>query len=191
MKKFIMALASAIVLFQNSVKAQDDKAGVRGVLGIEVSVNRAQLSDGYDSIVADTLASVTVSAGAKVADAFSLTAFMQKSAEQEQTYGPLSTTASFYAAGMDFTGHVSVTENFDFLLGLGFGYYNFKLDSNFLYLSGTEDHVGLRIGAGVEYRLNDSVALTGMVRYIAFDYDEYVDAVENMAEASVGLKFYF
>ena len=191
MKKFIMALISALILFPCAVKAQEEKTDVRGVLGIDVSVDRAQLPDGFDLFVADTLASVTVSAGAQIADVFSVTAFVQKSAEQEQTYGPLSTTASFYAAGIDFTGHIPVTENFNFLLSLGFGYYNFKLDSNFQYLNGTEDHVGSRIGAGVEYRLNDSVALAGMVRYIAFNYDEYTDAVENMTEASVGLKFYF
>lgn len=200
MKKILLA-SFALFLFCGAAKAQNipvqvigGNAGtkaVQGVLGVELSGVALGMTDNFDMIVEDVYSALTLSGGVKIKDRFSITGFYQFSGEEDKTVGYLNTTGSFTAAGIDGTFYIPVNPKFDITASVGVGHYDFEVSSNSYLLGGNEKHYGVRFGGGVEFKLSDNLALTGNLRYVAFDYDEDVDVIEDLAEVGIGLKLYF
>ena len=113
------------------------------------------------------------------------------------SYGRLDTTLSYEAYGADVSLYLPVSKNIDITGNIGIGYYDFKLTGTEAYSGATyfidthEKHYGLRLGAGVEFKVIENLAFTGNVRYVGFDYDDNEDSVKGLAEFGVGLKLYF
>ena len=51
----------------------------------------------------------------------------------------------------------------------------------------TDDALGIRFGIGLQYNINKHYTLRGSVRHVVLD----MDAVDNLTEFSVGLRYNF
>lgn len=192
--------------------ASASSRNVQGMVGIEVNGVGLVLDDDVEDFAEDSFSAFTVSAGVKfpkVSQKFGIgvSAFYQKSSEEDKTtniynfisgsYGRLNTTLSYEAYGADVSLYLPVSKNVDITGNIGIGYYDFKLTGTEAYSGATyfidthEKHYGLRLGAGVEFKVIENLAFTGNVRYVGFDYDDNEDSVKGLAEFGVGLKLYF
>ena len=73
---------------------------------------------------------------------------------------------------------------------MGLAWYEFKLKMNAIGLgsdSAKADHVGFRIGAGLQHYINDNIAFRLMGRY---NYTAIKEA-KNMFELDAGVRYYF
>ncbi len=202
MNKILTTSFVVLSLFFTStqVKAEDTPQSIKPFAGLEFGYGTLGMTDGVSMIAQDGFSSVSVLAGFKTKETinnsnllFGLTAFYQNSAEEEKTVASLRTRTSFDAFGADALFFLPINEKFEVTFTLGFGFYDFEIETNnALFGTHSENHFGLRLGIGGEYKINQQVSLTAMLRYIDFpDYDSYSDVMENMSEFGIGLKFYF
>ena len=185
---------------------------VQGMVGIEINGVGLALNDNAKDFAEDAFSTFTASAGVKfpkVSEKFGIgiSAFYQKSSKEDKSsnvynlisgrYGQLDTTLGYEAYGADVSLYIPVSKQIDITGNIGIGYYDFKLTGTESYVSDVyfldfhEKHYGLRLGAGVEFKVIENLAFTGNVRYVGFDYDDDEDGIKGLAEFGIGLKLYF
>jgi outer membrane autotransporter protein len=98
-----------------------------------------------------------------------------------------------------------VNQDFELLASLGLAQYNFKAKqrvSNFVYNTGvgagfwvnsedekiSDDSLCCRLGLGVQYNINQHLALRAMARYVKMNDDENI---RRLTEISLGLRYMF
>lgn len=179
---------------------------VQGMLGIEANGIFLAVDNDikvYD-FIKDTLYAFTTSAGVKFPKVYQsfgigISAFYQKSSKEDKksVSGKYDTTIGYDAYGVDLSLYIPVSKNVDITGNIGFGSYDFKVKMTNTDTSGVnhyanhEKHNGLRLGAGVEFKMIENLAFTGSVRYVDFDYDDTYDNIKGLTEFGVGLKMYF
>lgn len=150
-------------------------------------------------------------AGVKFNQHFGLEAFYQKSGKEtkniyedegEDWSEKQKTELSYAAYGIDAIGYMPVTQEVELLASLGFAQYDFKTKfiDNYSEIEDGEkysenevdnkdfDSLGIRIGIGAQYNINEHFALRAMARYIKMDDDEYI---KSLTELSLGLRYMF
>ncbi len=111
----------------------------------------------------------------------------------------------YQAFGVDVIGYLPVTNFIDFVAFVGLGKYYFENEvthevaevvggsgSGVPYIDKftsefDEDTVAWRVGGGIQFNIGRGVVLRGTYRYIAINSD----AIKNLQEFSVGLRFVF
>lgn len=127
--------------------------------------------------------------------------FYQQSGEEDKTHATadvlgadFNVSSKFKAYGIDAIGYLPLTGKLEGLGSIGFAKYDFEADFGAVgygdVLSSDEDNLGVRFGLGLQYNINDNVAINGMARYIKLD-DSDEDAVEDITEFSIGARYSF
>ena len=181
MKKLL--LTSAIALFTLSAQAGD----IKPVIGIDYVYSDIGLQNGWEYLAHDKYSSINLTAGAKVGKHFGAEAFFQHSNERDGLYTPYgSIKTSFYGFGADMIGYLPVHEKVNVLGSVGLGHYD--VTAQFIGIEDSENGLGVRFGAGIQYDLTDNVALRSMARYVKLSGFESMD---DMVEITTGLRFSF
>ncbi len=136
-------------------------------------------------------------------------AFYQKSDKATKSFheattefsdASLKTSMSYKAYGVDLLGYLPLYDSLDLVLGLGLAKHDFSasvdvsifnnsIDRSYKYHEKVSaDSMAGRFGLGLQYNINEHLALRAMGRYIDFfDDDEF----EKMIEFSLGLRYFF
>ena len=197
---------SNAVQYQPSYQSQPQSVStnfyLKPYVGIDYSYNIVDLGndddgDSLDSYVADKLHAGSVSFGVKIHDNFGLEAYYKKSAKAKKSNStlfvvPVKTEFELQSFGLDavFYSHRFGYNNRVELIGsAGIAWYELKLKMSALGVdeTGKDSHVGFRAGAGLQYYLQDNLALRFMGRY---NYTG-IDGAKNMFELTAGVRFYF
>ena len=181
MKKLL--LASTIALCAVSAHAND----IKPVLGLDYVYSDIGLKNGWEYVAEDKYSSFNLSAGFKAGKYVGMEAFFQHSNKRDGVdtiYGPLQT--SFYALGADTIGYLPIQEKLNLLGSIGFGYYD--VTAELADIEDSENGLGVRLGAGVQYDLTDNVALRSMARYVK---PVGFDTMDDIMEVSAGIRFSF
>ena len=204
MNKFPFFLLFTLCFFPVQSKAEP----FRYYAGLGATHDTFGMKDDFEGIIDDHLASLKINTGVRISDFFSMEVFYQHSNEQDKktdgfvsgTPVELMTDVSFKSFGLDFKGYTHETSlfgknGFRFFGTAGVGVYRFKLKekvwtgtTKILDLKEKENKLGLRFGAGVEYSFDEHWGAEAAVRYIDINTS---DAVENLTEWSVGIKYTF
>lgn len=153
--------------------------------------------------------------GLKINKYFGIEAFYQQSGEEthrDNTYFNIdeaedydTTTISYKSYGVDLISYIPINQEFEILASLGLAQYDFdtKIKENWYdspfdkFVTGNMssesyskkfDSLGIRIGIGAQYNINEHFALRAMARYIKMDDDEYI---KSLTELSLGLRYMF
>jgi opacity protein-like surface antigen len=172
---------------------------VRPYIGFDIGRTYAKLTDTDDEdLFKDKNNSISGVIGLKFNKNFGLEAFYQQSdkAKKSVDYGiaQMSTSLQYSAYGADFLGYLPVSQDFEVLASLGLAQYDLKAKaSGHLYgipfsEKDSEDSLGYRFGLGLQYNINQHLALRTMAHYIQLDKDE---DIKHLTEISLGLRYMF
>ncbi|MBQ8630994.1 MAG: porin family protein [Alphaproteobacteria bacterium] len=137
-----------------------------------------------------------INAGTKVGDYFGIEAFYQKSGDEkgkhvtvvdayDRTVAEGKIKTNFDAYGLDLMGYIPVTDKLEAIASVGAGQYEFEIEG--LGYAFNEDGLGVRGGLGLQYNINDNLAVRGMARYVYLDMDE----VDYLTEFTAGVRYSF
>lgn len=199
MKKTLLLAGVAVSMFAINVNAVEFKPYV----GVDytytsASTNDVMVEETYlpSEYYEDSFNSFTLNIGAKFNKNLGAEVFYQKSSAEEGQMIDLIDTdgdviasdkieTSFNAYGIDAQGYYSINENVELIGSLGLGKYDFEMEG-FGY-SASEDGLGYRIGVGAQYNISENVAVRGLVRRVILN----TDSVDDLTEASIGVKYTF
>lgn len=202
MKK-LLTLIAVIGAMTAPAKAQEQNApsGVQPFIGLEIAKDSVGLSEYWDRRVADEANSFSASVGFRTKNQtpVGLSLFYQKSSEEDTpvyliaTGEPGTTTAKFEAFGFDGSFYASLAEHLYLTGSFGLGLYTFDVSDSWGIYNSSADFTGVRLGVGLEYQIADKFAVNAGFRYVGLiNNDEYsYDSVENLKEATIGVKLYF
>ena len=167
---------------------------------MEIAKDSVGLSEYWSGKVADEANSFSALIGfkTKTQTPVGLSAFYQQSSEEDQLLGyfatgePATTTVKFKAFGFDGTVYAPLSERSYLTGSLGLGFYTFTVNTSWGG-STSEDFTGFRAGLGFEYQIADKFAVNAGFRYVGLinNDDNSYDSVENLKEATIGVKLYF
>ena len=170
---------------------------IRPYIGLDIATSKMEFAeDDLKDYLEDGHNSLSLSVGAKFNENFGVEAFIQQSSEEEKrdSYYGDSETTSYTAVGLDFIGYIPVNQEVELLASLGLAQYTFNETyeydmGEYIEWEKTNMHtMGIRLGVGVQMKLNDNWALRGMARYVKMNDD---DIIENLTELSLGLRYMF
>ena len=183
---------------QQSAPSFYDNIQIRPVIGIDYVHSSADIDvkdgDGTDlsEFLEDKFNAFAISAGFKFNDYFGLEAFYQQSEKATKT-----TTRGYYsfviedqykAYGLDLIAYYPVISQLDLIASLGVAYFKAEIkdlvgNENL----GSEDKIGYRFGAGLQYYITDYLAFRLMARY---NYTN-IDGLDNIVDVTAGIRVYF
>ena len=181
---------------------------IRPYVGLDYSFNlvdwgKDEDGDDIDSYISDKLHAGSVSLGIKMHDNFALEAYYKKSAKAKKSdtlYGvPFTSELELQSFGVDAVFHsprFGYENRVEFIGSAGVAWYELKAKLSvpgYGSESEKDNHVGFRAGAGLQYYLNDNLALRlmGRYNYTGIDNDEKLGEAENMFEVDAGVRYYF
>lgn len=195
-----------VVQYQPSYQSQPQSVGtnlyLKPYVGIDYSYNIVDWGDDedgepLDNFYADKFHAGSVSVGAKIHDNFGLEAYYKKSATAKKSdtyYGvAFKTEGELQSFGVDalfYSSRLGYDNRVELIGSVGVAWYEIKEK---VYVPGfgseneKDSHVGFRAGAGLQYYLQDNLALRFMGRY---NYTG-IDDAENIFELTAGVRFYF
>ena len=173
-------------------------------IGVDYSYNIVDLGtdedgDSLDSYWNDKFHAGILSLGAKVHNNFALEAYYKKSNKAKKSNStlftvPVTTELTLQSFGVDALFHsprLGYDNRVELIGSVGIAWYELKGKVKLTYYdvneSGKDKHIGFRAGAGLQYYLQDNVALRFMGRYNYTGIDE----AENMFEVTAGMRLYF
>lgn len=164
--------------------------------------NYSSLNFGRESedFYADNFNSLGVVAGVKLLSFLSIEGFYQQSENKDNTVrnyfvegDEFSTKLKLKSYGVDLVGDVLNLGIVEILSSVGYGYYDADV-TNAVNINGVggrrsfnEEGNGLRLGIGGQINPLPSLGIRAMFRYTMTD----MDAVKNMKEVTVGVRYYF
>jgi len=177
-------------------------------VGLDYSFNQVDWGkdedgDDIDSYIADKLHAGAVSLGVRVHDNFALESYYKKSAKAKKSdtlYGVSFTSElELQSFGVDAVFHsprVGYDNRVELIGSVGVAWYELKAHMRVPgYGSDSEkdNHIGFRAGLGLQYYLNDNIALRlmGRYNYTGIDNDDKLGEAENMFELDAGVRYYF
>lgn len=195
MKK-IGLLAAALCLFS----ADADAAFVSPYVGADYNYSSLNFGRESEDFYADNFNSLGVVAGVKLLSFLSVEGFYQQSENKDNTVrnhfvegDEFSTKLKLKSYGVDLVGDVLNLGIVEILSSVGYGYYDADV-TNTVNINGVggrrsfnEEGNGLRLGIGGQINPLPSLGIRAMFRYTVTD----MDAVKNMKEVTVGVRYYF
>ena len=195
MKK-IGLLAAALCLFSADAGA----AFVSPYVGADYNYSSLNFGRESEDFYADNFNSLGVVAGVKLLSFLSVEGFYQQSENKDNTVrnhfvegDEFSTKLKLKSYGVDLVGDVLNLGIVEILSSVGYGYYDADV-TNTVNINGVggrrsfnEEGNGLRLGIGGQINPLPSLGIRAMFRYTVTD----MDAVENMKEVTVGVRYYF
>lgn len=195
MKK-IGLLAAALCLFSADAGA----AFVSPYVGADYNYSSLNFGRESEDFYADNFNSLGVVAGVKLLSFLSVEGFYQQSENKDNTVrnhfvegDEFSTKLKLKSYGVDLVGDVLNLGIVEILSSVGYGYYDADV-TNTVNINGVggrrsfnEEGNGLRLGIGGQINPLPSLGIRAMFRYTMTD----MDAVKNMKEVTVGVRYYF
>ena len=195
MKK-IGLLAAALCLFSADAGA----AFVSPYVGADYNYSSLNFGRESEDFYADNFNSLGVVAGVKLLSFLSVEGFYQQSENKDNTVrnhfvegDEFSTKLKLKSYGVDLVGDVLNLGIVEILSSVGYGYYDTDV-TNTVNINGVggrrsfnEEGNGLRLGIGGQINPLPSLGIRAMFRYTVTD----MDAVKNMKEVTVGVRYYF
>lgn len=195
MKK-IGLLAAALCLFSADAGA----AFVSPYVGADYNYSSLNFGRESEDFYADNFNSLGVVAGVKLLSFLSVEGFYQQSGNKDNTVrnhfvegDEFSTKLKLKSYGVDLVGDVLNLGIVEILSSVGYGYYDADV-TNTVNINGVggrrsfnEEGNGLRLGIGGQINPLPSLGIRAMFRYTVTD----MDAVKNMKEVTVGVRYYF
>lgn len=195
MKK-IGLLAAALCLFSADAGA----AFVSPYVGADYNYSSLNFGRESEDFYADNFNSLGVVAGVKLLSFLSVEGFYQQSENKDNTVrnhfvegDEFSTKLKLKSYGVDLVGDVLNLGIVEILSSVGYGYYDADV-TNTVNINGVggrrsfnEEGNGLRLGIGGQINPLPSLGIRDMFRYTVTD----MDAVKNMKEVTVGVRYYF
>ena len=195
MKK-IGLLAAALCLFSADAGA----AFVSPYVGADYNYSSLNFGRESEDFYADNFNSLGVVAGVKLLSFLSVEGFYQQSENKDNTVrnhfvegDEFSTKLKLKSYGVDLVGDVLNLGIVEILSSVGYGYYDADA-TNTVNINGVggrrsfnEEGNGLRLGIGGQINPLPSLGIRAMFRYTVTD----MDAVKNMKEVTVGVRYYF
>ena len=188
MKKTLL-LAGVAGLFASNVCA----AEIKPYVGLDYVYSSIDYEESAaDSFLEDNLNSIAVNAGTRLNKNFGIEAFYQQSEEADKkVFGVYESEVKFKAYGVDLMGYLPLDSQLELLGTVGIAQYDAdvkeKIPSMGISDSSSEDGLGARIGAGVQYNINEQVAVRAIGQYVFTD----IDGVDNLTEFSAGIQYRF
>ena len=193
MKK-IGLLAAALCLFSADAGA----AFVSPYVGADYNYSSLNFGRESEDFYADNFNSLGVVAGVKLLSFLSVEGFYQQSENKDNTVrnhfvegDEFSTKLKLKSYGVDLVGDVLNLGIVEILSSVGYGYYDADV-TNTVNINGVggrrsfnEEGNGLRLGIGGQINPLPSLGIRAMFRYTD------MDAVKNMKEVTVGVRYYF
>lgn len=169
-------------------------------VGADYNYGKLNFGSKTEDMYADKLGALGVAAGVKVLSMVSVEGFYQRSENKENSSrnffvdgDAVKTKLQLESYGVDLVGDVLNLGVVEVLSSIGYGYYTADV-SRFVTVNGTTGHKnyteegnGLRFGLGGQVNPTPSIGVRAMFRYTVTD----MDAVKNMQEFTVGLRYYF
>lgn len=195
MKK-IGLLAAALCLFSADAGA----AFVSPYVGADYNYSSLNFGRESEDFYADNFNSLGVVAGVKLLSFLSVEGFYQQSENKDNTVrnyfvqgDEFSTKLKLKSYGIDLVSDVLNLGIVEILSSVGYGYYDADV-TNTVNINGVggrrsfnEEGNGLRLGIGGQINPLPSLGIRAMFRYTVTD----MDAVKNMKEVTVGVRYYF
>lgn len=195
MKK-IGLLAAALCLFSADAGA----AFVSPYVGADYNYSSLNFGRESEDFYADNFNSLGVVAGVKLLSFLSVEGFYQQSENKDNTVrnhfvegDEFSTKLKLKSYGVDLVGDVLNLGIVEILSSVGYGYYDADV-TNTVNINGVggrrsfnEEGNGLRLGIGGQINPLPSLGIRAMFRYTVTD----MDAVKNMKDVTVGVRYYF
>lgn len=195
MKK-IGLLAAALCLFSADAGA----AFVSPYVGADYNYSSLNFGRESEDFYADNFNSLGVVAGVKLLSFLSVEGFYQQSENKDNTVrnhfvegDEFSTKLKLKSYGVDLVGDVLNLGIVEILSSVGYGYYDADV-TNTVNINGVggrrsfnEEGNGLRLGIGGQINPLPSLGIRAMFRYTVTD----MDAVKNMKEVTVGVRYCF
>lgn len=195
MKK-IGLLAAALCLFSADAGA----AFVSPYVGADYNYSSLNFGRESEDFYADNFNSLGVVAGVKLLSFLPVEGFYQQSENKDNTVrnhfvegDEFSTKLKLKSYGVDLVGDVLNLGIVEILSSVGYGYYDADV-TNTVNINGVggrrsfnEEGNGLRLGIGGQINPLPSLGIRAMFRYTVTD----MDAVKNMKEVTVGVRYYF
>ena len=195
MKK-IGLLAAALCLFSADAGA----AFVSPYVGADYNYSSLNFGRESEDFYADNFNSLGVVAGVKLLSFLSVEGFYQQSENKDNTVrnhfvegDEFSTKLKLKSYGVDLVGDVLNLGIVEILSSVGYGYYAADV-TNTVNINGVggrrsfnEEGNGFRLGIGGQINPLPSLGIRAMFRYTVTD----MDAVKNMKEVTVGVRYYF
>lgn len=195
MKK-IGLLAAALCLFSADAGA----AFVSPYVGADYNYSSLNFGRESEDFYADNFNSLGVVAGVKLLSFLSVEGFYQQSENKDNTVrnhfvegDEFSTKLKLKSYGVDLVGDVLNLGIVEIFSSVGYGYYDADV-TNTVNINGVggrrsfnEEGNGLRLGIGGQINPLPSLGIRAMFRYTVTD----MDAVKNMKEVTVGVRYYF
>ena len=195
MKK-IGLLAAALCLFSADAGA----AFVSPYVGADYNYSSLNFGRESEDFYADNFNSLGVVAGVKLLSFLSVEGFYQQSENKDNTVrnhfvegDEFSTKLKLKSYGVDLVGDVLNLGIVEILSSVGYGYYDADV-TNTVNINGVggrrsfnEEGNGLRLGIGGQINPLPSLGIRAMFRYTV----TAMDAVKNMKEVTVGVRYYF
>lgn len=188
MKKTLL-LAGVAGLLASNVYASE----VKPYVGLDYIYSGIDFEDSSDeSVFEDNLSSLALSTGARFHKNFGMEAFYQQSESADKNIlGVADSKIKFKAYGIDAIGYLPLDNQLELLGTIGLAQYDADVTASVpaagIYGSESEDGLGVRIGAGVQYNINEQVALRATGRYVFTD----IDGVDGLTEFSAGIRYSF
>ncbi len=206
MKKLFLIPAALTVLFCTNAGA----AEIKPFAGLSVSYSEFDGDSEGMKFVEDKLNSFTINGGVQFSRYFSAEAFYQKSGSEDKTNNgyyliatgtpiAIKSKVKFDAFGIDLKGYLPTSVDRLTVFGaIGLARYKFKetlaitelVTGQSLSEKEDEKNTGFRFGVGAEFRLTDNWSLNVTGRYVKLDNGSD-DVVDDLSEASIGVKYTF
>lgn len=190
MKKYLFVLGF-LGLFSSTANANE--MFFKPYVGIDagfsgVAFSKKSSKDYFE----DSYAFGDVNVGAKLHKNFGVEAFYQKSTEEEKKIvGLFKTKAKYEAYGVDVLGYfpVAADNRYEIIGAFGLAQYEYKYKAEILgtNLNSSENGLGYRFGAGVQYNFHEHFGVRAMARYAILD----VEGVDGIFDLSLGLQYKF
>lgn len=191
-KTLLLAGVASLLAFQaNAVE-------FKPYVGLDYAYTDASADDiyGLSDYYETKFNSGVINAGTKIGDYFGVEAFYQKSGDekgpkiaivdnQNNVIAADKITTSFDAYGLDLMGYIPVTDKLEAIASIGAANYNFEMEGFGISLE--EEGLGVRGGLGLQYNINDNLAVRGMARYVYLEMDE----VDYLTEFTAGIRYSF
>ncbi len=119
---------------------------------------------------------------------FGTEVFYQNSNKWHKKIGGVKNKVDFAAYGLDAYGYLPLgcDRVFSLLGTAGIANYDYDMDTG--AGKGSDNGLGYRLGAGMQYNVTNNIAIRGLVRYI---WADKLDGMDHMMEYSLGAKYSF
>lgn len=136
--------------------------------------------------------SASVNVGTEYNKYFGTEVFYQYSDSDTKTVNSIKNKTSFQAYGLDLMGYLPLgcDQVFSLVGTMGIGEYTFdKRFNGYATPKHQRDHgLGYRFGAGLQYQVDENIAVRGLVRYVNLND---VKNFDDMWEYTAGVKYSF